>query len=382
MTSARRPDLEFVLAALRCDATAVPARTSAAARVADWDAVVRLAGAHDVTWWVVRALPATGVPAEVRAAALDRARAVAVGALAGARQLAELCRALAAAGVRAVAYKGPALAAELHGDPGARDFTDLDLLIAAADRDRAVAVLRAAGYESPARYTVREERVYSRWEGATHLARDGALPVEVHWRVQAPRYGGPQDPSEIVERAHRFALGGGTVLVPQREDVCVLLALHGVKHAWSSLLWLADFVAAASQPAVDWTVVRRRAAEWGVGRALHCALLLARDLALLDVPHAVRDAAAADVPAAALARDVAAHLAGDGASVELVEESTPRYDLRWLDGAWARARYLALALALPTPREREALRLPDALLPLAYPLRVIRMTRHLLGRRS
>ncbi len=370
-----------MLAALRCDAAASSAQASAGVRVRDWDAVVRLAASHGVTWWVVRALPATGVPAAARASAADTARRVAVHALAGARQVAELCGTLAARDIRAVAYKGPALAAELHGDVGARDFADLDLLIAAADRDRTVAALRAAGYESAARYTAREERTYSRWEGATQLARDGAAPVELHWRVQAPRYGGPQDPRDLVARARAVALGGGAVLVPQPEDLCVLLALHGVKHAWSSLLWLADFVAAASRPALDWVAVSGRAAEWGVGRTLHCALLFAREMTGLELPGAVRAAAEADTAALALARDVAVHLTGAPGAVDLGGESTLRYDLRWLEGRWARARYLALAAMLPTPRDREALRLPDALLPLAYPWRAVRLLRHLLGRR-
>jgi hypothetical protein len=48
-------------------------------------------------------------------------------------------------------------------------------------------------------------------------------------------------------------------------------------------------------------------------------------------------------------------------------------------GTWARLRYVTLAATLPTPRERRALRLPDALLPLAYPLRVARVLGHAVG---
>lgn len=377
-----RPDVALVLSALRRDADAPRAQRDAAARVDDWPAVTRLALAHDVGWWVLRAMPSAGVPDDVRAPLREAIRAVAVSALSGARQAAAVNDALDAAGVRAVAYKGPALAVDVHGDVGARWFTDLDLLIAEADRDRAVHALRAVGYASPAGLSARAERVYSRWEGVAHLARGDDLPVELHWRCQAPRYGGPQDPADVVARARPCGLGGGSVLVPAPEDLGVLLALHGVKHGWTSLMWVADFVAAVSRPGFDWAIFMSRGGAWGVGRALRYALLVGHELAALDMPSEVRVAAHADGRAAFLARAVSARLTLARHVPDIGAESTPRYDLQWLEGAWAQARYLALAAVLPTPQERATARLPDALLPLAYPVRAWRLVRHALGRRA
>lgn len=368
-----------MLAALRRDASATLAQRAAAARVNDWAAVADVALAHDVGWWVVRALPPEGVPADAKARLVEAVRAVSVFALRGASQLVELAATLERADVRAVAFKGPALAADLHGDAGARWFSDLDLLIAAADRDRAVLALRGAGYASPAGLTAREARVYSRWEGAQHLERGDDWPVELHWRCQAPRYGGPQDPADIVARADRCGLGGATVLVPSPEDLGALLALHGVKHAWNSLLWVADFVAAASRPGFDWRLFEGRANGWRVRRAMHYALLVARDLATLDVPAALLTEAKRDARAARLARAVVARLSMMPGGEDVGTESTPRYDLQWLEGARARLRYLVLAAVLPTPRERALVRLPDALLPLAYPIRAARVVGRALG---
>lgn len=377
-----RPDVAFVLAALRRDAAAPRARLDAAARADDWPAVTRLALAHDVGWWVLRAMPSEGVPDEALAPLRDTVRAVAVSALSGARQAAELSGALGAAGVRAVAYKGPALAVDVHGDAGARWFTDLDFLIAEADRDRAVRAMRDLGYASPTGLSDRAERVYSRWEGVAHLERGDALPVEVHWRCQAPRYGGPQDPADVVARARLCGLGGGSVLVPSAEDLGVLLALHGVKHGWTSLMWVADFVAAVSRPGFAWSLFVSRGEAWGVGRALRYALLVGDALAALEMPSDVLSAARADDRAAILARAVSARLTLARDVPDIGAESTPHYDLQWLEGTWARARYLALAAALPTPQERALAPLPDALLPLAYPVRAWRLLRNAVGRRA
>ncbi|MHB1097527.1 MAG: nucleotidyltransferase domain-containing protein [Gemmatimonadaceae bacterium] len=382
MNDLLRPDVAFVLAALRRDVGAHRAQRDAAARVDDWPAVTRLALAHDVGWWVLRAMPSDGVPDEARSPLLDAVRVIAVSALSGARQAAELSSALDAAAVKSVAYKGPALAVDVHGDVGARRFTDLDVLIAEGDRNRAVAAMRALGFASPDGLSDRADRVYSRWEGVTHLARGDDLPVELHWRCQAPRYGGPQDPVDVVARARPRGLGGGAVLVPAPEDLGVLLAVHGVKHGWTSLLWVADFVAAVSRPAFDWTVFVSRGHAWGVDRALHYALLVGHELAALEMPVEVLDSARGDGRAAFLARAVSARLTRARDVPDIGAESTPRYDLQWLDGAWAQARYLALAAALPTPQERALAPLPDALLPLAYPVRAWRLLRNSLGRRA
>ena len=382
MNDVLRPDVGFVLSALRCDADAHRAQRDAAARVDDWPAVTRLALAQDVGWWVLRAMPPDGVPDDARSPLRDAVRAIAVSALSGARQAAELGGALDAAGVRSVAYKGPALAVDVHGDVGARRFTDLDVLIAEGDRDRAVGEMRALGYASPDGLSDRAERVYSRWEGVTHLARGDDLPVELHWRCQAPRYGGPQDPVDVVARARSHGLGGRAVLVPAPEDLGVLLALHGVKHGWSSMMWVADIVAALSRPAFDWTVFASRGHAWGVDRALHYALLVGHELAALEMPPRLLASARADSRAARLARAVAARLTLARDVPDIGAESTPRYDLQWLDGAWAQARYVALAAALPTPQERAVAPLPDALLPLAYPVRAWRLLRKSLGWRA
>lgn len=374
--------MAFVLAALRRDAGAVRAQREAAVRIDDWTAVARCAAEHDVSWWVWRALPRDGVPDAARTLLADAVRDAAVQSLAAARQLAEMAAVLRDAGVRAVAYKGPALSSDVHGDLASRRFDDLDILVGEADRARARRALANAGYASRDDLSAREERFYSRWEGVAHLVRRDGLPVELHWRCQAPRYGGPQDPAAIVARAVPRALGGGTMLVPSPEDIGLLLALHGVKHAWGYLLWVVDFAAAVSRPGFDWTLFTSRAASWDVRCASHYAVLVAQDLALLDAPAGLLRVARDDAQAAFLARAVVARLTVAPDVPDIGAESTARYDLQWLDGAWAKLRYLVLAVVLPTPQERLLVRLPDVLLPLAYPVRAWRLLRRARGRRA
>ncbi|HEX9126628.1 MAG TPA: nucleotidyltransferase family protein, partial [Methylomirabilota bacterium] len=54
--------------------------------------------------------------------------------------------ALEAGGIRAVVLKGPALVERFYPDPSLRFSSDLDILVADADTDRAVAALKPLGY--------------------------------------------------------------------------------------------------------------------------------------------------------------------------------------------------------------------------------------------
>src|SRR5579863_7171585 len=88
---------------------------------------------------------------------------------------------LADAGIRCAPLKGPLLGEAIHGDPGRRLSSDVDLLVAPEQLRPAVEVARGLGYGAP----------------ADHLADDGLPllhlrlldersklpPLELHWRV-------------------------------------------------------------------------------------------------------------------------------------------------------------------------------------------------------
>lgn len=89
--------------------------------------------------------------------------------------------ALADNGIRAATLKGPDLGEAIWGDPGRRLSGDVDLLVPAADLDRAVAVVRGLGYGAPA------DRIEANGLPLLHFAllhESGELPpIELHWRI-------------------------------------------------------------------------------------------------------------------------------------------------------------------------------------------------------
>ena len=85
---------------------------------------------------------------------------------------------LADRGIAALPLKGPLLAADVHGDVGLRETSDVDLLVSAEQLDAAAGALVAVGYE-PA-----TERRHDGLPDLHLIMRHPTLPeVELHWRV-------------------------------------------------------------------------------------------------------------------------------------------------------------------------------------------------------
>jgi len=86
------------------------------------------------------------------------------------------------------------------------------------------------------------------------------------------------------------------------EDELVLICIHGAKHFWERLMWIADVAALVSrQTGIDWQRVADSAQAVGAERMLHTGLRLASDLLQARLPDKVQATVEADAGAAWLA---------------------------------------------------------------------------------
>jgi hypothetical protein len=182
------PDREYRIMAL---AAATAARRQARRETlasllasADWARLTDLLGQARLLPTLgprIAALAAAAAPAHftdaVAASILACQRQQALLELSGARVEA----ALAAAGIRASGLKGPALGRAVYGEPGRRLSSDIDLLVAPADLNPAVAAVRGLGYGAPS------DHIEASGLPLLHFAlaheRGELPPVELHWRV-------------------------------------------------------------------------------------------------------------------------------------------------------------------------------------------------------
>jgi hypothetical protein len=190
--------------------------------------------------------------------------------------LEEVLSLLARAGVVPIALKGPVLADRVYPDPALRYSGDLDLLVPASELERSVEALQAAGFgRAPALVDAYQRRHLHH----LHLHRPPDPDVELHFKAQSA-FGVALPAAELLARTlpHRTPQGTA-LLVLSPEDELLTLAVHAAGHLLERASWLLDLLLFLDRhPALDWSVVAARAAEYRCRRALAYALVPVREL--------------------------------------------------------------------------------------------------------
>jgi hypothetical protein len=291
-------------------------------------------------------------------------RATAMRTLSAVHTLRTLMRALAEAGVPALAWKGPALAVQAWHDPAARLFTDLDIVVPHDAREPARRAVRALGWRPRHAMSETQERAIFDGLAAWEFVGDAEpMLLELHWEFSARRYAGRLPVRAVLDRAVNVAMAGTLVPVPNTADTIALLAQHATKHGWSSLEDVAVFSALAHREPRALVAAHERAGPVGGARAVRLgAALMARALEL-PLPSELADAVGADPAIPSLVAQVDARWQ----SGVTTWRPTLRWDLAWTERASDRLRLLTRSTFDPTMQEWDALQLPDALVGL-YPV--------------
>ncbi|MBS1824093.1 MAG: nucleotidyltransferase family protein [Acidobacteria bacterium] len=207
-------------------------------------------------------------------------------------------------GIRALPFKGPVLSAALYGSPCLREFADLDVLVDRRDGKRAVDLLSTHGY-------TRENAGPSAGRAGSHhilACRRTGVTVELQWDI-GTRWGlRPNGAHEAVgfeelwRRRENVSAGPRPLPGPCAEDLALMLPVHGARHLWNRLVWIADVAALVhTRTGIDWRRVVERASEHQCSRRLCVAFHLATELLGIE-PHSAMRAAIAkhrDIPALA-----------------------------------------------------------------------------------
>jgi hypothetical protein len=368
-----RPEHALLMAAARAGAGGEPGE--AVLDGMDWDAFLALAERNRLLPLAHRLLaerdevPET-VRSHLRAFFAENGRK----ALALSAELRRLVAAMEGAGVRAVAYKGPALAARAYGHLALRTYSDLDLLGAPDDIPAAARVLAEGGYESVHRFTPAQDAVFRRTDGdyPYHHLRTGAL-VELHCHVSSARFGVSLPTAELIARARPVPVGGGEVPALADDDLFLALCLHGAKHRWARLEWVAAAAALAVRAGLDLDAILARASTIGAGRTVRLALLLMRDTLSLPLTPPIDRALAADPALPPLAAEARALWFGTDRTFALETAANLRFGFRLQESPARQIRYAAGWLFTPTPEDWAWARLPDAASPLYRALRPLRL---------
>ena len=140
-----------------------------------------------------------------------------------------LTAAFEARGIPWLAMRGPFWALQLHDDPGAREFADIDLFVHPSRRWEALALARAAGWRlehavPPAGYFA---RYHLHWR-LVHSNHD--IPCELHWAFDHPSGAPTIDVDAVFGRTQIVQSSDWSWRTPAPVDHLLLAVAHLYKH--------------------------------------------------------------------------------------------------------------------------------------------------------
>ena len=248
----------------------------------DWTRVYQLAGQHGIRPLIYRNFQ-TICPDAIPDAVAKQLRASSrLNALRNLILIAELHRVLNMFRQReipAIAFKGPALGNWIYGDPALREFGDLDIVVHEQHLWVARDLLTAHEYVATQQCNPRYIKfVHSRsW-----------VTIDLQASLESQHFSFPLDDRELWARAVPHQLAGQTVLSFCREDLLILLSVHGTKDVWSQLKWVCDLMELMHVDGdIDWTHVLDRATQLRAKRRLLLGAFLAHNLLTAHLPENV-----------------------------------------------------------------------------------------------
>lgn len=349
-------------------------------RSISWDYVVAESerqGLLPLIAWHLRTAFTDVVPAPALAALKTRFDANAAATLRLTDELVWILEKLRANRIDALPYKGPALAMQAYGNIALRQSGDLDIFVRAKDVESAASLLIKHGYQRVRPTPARQEALL-RWGHHDLFANSSGTCVELHWRTAKSIFSFGLDHDQLWDRTDPVHLAGDDVPAIGREDLLLMLAIHGSTHSWRRLEWIVSYAELARQtPEEDWSRILHRARELSCTRIVLVILLLASMVLGLRLPEIVQREAVADPAARTIALKLRSRIFS--ASDRMLGSVGYQFAVR--RRVSDKLRLAFTSLFTPAHEDWEFVSLPDRLFPFYYVLRPVRLVTTYLLRR-
>jgi len=319
-------------------------------RPRDWPVLLQLARKHSVFGLVASRFLDCGegaLPPEISEELRERHRAQVLSTLRFAAEMFRVLDRFTASGVQALVIKGPVLSARCYGDPGLRQYGDLDLIVRDKDILRSTELMMSLGYEPRVPLTA----IQAKKIPGEYVFRESStkLVVEFHTELTFRYHPRPLPIEKLFERQVRVKIDAHDVPALSPEDELILISIHGAKHFWEQLSYIADVAAFVSKQDLDWARVRSSAEEVGGERMLNVGLRLAADVLGAPLPENVAALVRSDRAAGSLVGQIIRWLPAAGAPPGILARAIFRMRMR--GGVFAGPAYLFRLSFSPTEED-------------------------------
>ena len=266
-------------------------------------------------------------------------------------------------------FKGPLLAQMAYGEISLRQAGDIDVLINRAHFERARTLLESLGYEMSPRLTSAQLASHLSNHCELQFMRDEWFTVvDLHWDLAPRSFVFKLHAGEVMSRLQTISLAGTEVETFGAEDLVLYLSMHGAKHLWRRLEWIASLAEVLrATPQLNWDLLVQRAEK------AHATRMLALGLRLVEKFSDLRLPVLADRGMQRMSEQIHAQLFNTFGAADSTE--TNLYNLRIMDRKRDALVSTLRAIFVPTLPDWQALALPAPLHSLYYAFRPLRLSK-------
>jgi len=153
----------------------------------------------------------------------------------------------------------------------------LDILIHERDFERMYDILIKNGYVPEYSVNSRTRKKLATIRKDLRFSGHGLI-LEVHWKITERRLSIPLSMGEFWKRSDRIQLNDRLLGTLLPEDSVILLCIHGTKHFWNEIKWLADLIhIIENHPNLKWQQIFSQAEKVGMRKILILGLFLAQE---------------------------------------------------------------------------------------------------------
>jgi hypothetical protein len=257
------------------------------------DRFVEMAAYHRVPGVAYRSLVELGRADEAYAGLRGSYQMAAIGHARCLVELGTVVEAFSALDRPWMVIKGPVLVELGYGDPGARLYEDLDLVVHPSEVGAAMHLLEEAGgrYSDLNWPLVTQDR-----RAEIPMVLPAGMPADLHWHLLVTpiiRSRFTVSVDEVAERRRRIPVDGVVVPTLDAVDSLLYLCLHGSLSGGHQLVWLKDLEMMVEREFVDWDQLVERARRWRAGLVVAMQLERTRSVLGASVPDRVVETLAA-----------------------------------------------------------------------------------------
>lgn len=377
-------DLLLLCARTKIDETELAQARDLLKREIHWPSLLQLANDHHVLPLVERSLGQFAqalIPESLTNQLREQSAAILRQNLFRLGHLIHVLELLNAHRIRAIPYKGPAVAALAYGNVGLRRFGDLDILVHPGDYFRARDLLLSDGCSL----------VDDRGNECCLMDDTHGHEVDLHRALMPGRVPFDLDFDRCHARCQPVVVGGRQITTFSPEDTLLVLCVQLVKDASGTpplfLIKICDIAELLrAHPGMNWDDVVSEAGRLGGLGILSFGLSIARRFLRAPIPEhhvMVNRLAQRDWPSPS--RHLGNKLIRERAAGYVPVMSANRFNFsvreRWRDKL-SPYRDIIKKRVTPNERDRALIRLPAALGVLYYGVRPVRLARDFLGRRK